>query len=181
VKDYTQHDLRAKISYISQKSVLFKGTIISNVEYAEKTDYSMDYKKAIQIAQAEEFVLKLEKTYESEVSQGGTNLSGGQKQRISIARAIAKNSEIFIFDDSFSALDYKTDKALRKSIKKNIDATIIIVAQRISTIRDADQIIVVDEGTIVGIGTHQELISNCEVYKEIVDSQLTKEEQINER
>lgn len=179
VKDYSQHDLRAKISYVSQKSVLFKGSIISNVEYAEKTPYSLDYKKAIEIAQAEEFVLKL--GYDAKVSQGGTNLSGGQKQRISIARAIAKNSEIFIFDDSFSALDYKTDKALRRSMKENLEATIIIVAQRISTIIDADQIIVLDDGTVVGTGTHAQLMSNCEVYKEIVDSQLTKEEQENEK
>ena len=176
VKDYDEKDLREKISIASQKAVLFKGTIKENITYGTDTFDEDKVKKVIEISQSE-FIEELENGIESEVAQGGTNFSGGQKQRISIARTLYKDSEIMIFDDTFSALDYKTDMLVRKSIKDNLnDKTIIIVAQRIGTIKDADKILVLDEGKIVGEGTHKELLENCQLYKEIALSQLSKEE-----
>lgn len=180
VKEYSQQALRNKIGYVSQKATLFTGTISSNVAYGDSGREMPDTDEiaaAVSTAQAEDFVEKLEGTYDGYVAQGGANLSGGQKQRISIARAIARKPEIFIFDDSFSALDYKTDKKLRESLNKECaDATRIIVAQRIGTIRDADKIIVLEDGKIAGIGRHDELMKNCEVYQQIALSQLSKEE-----
>ncbi len=180
VKEYQKESLNNKIGYISQKAVMFHGTIESNVKFGNNgkgkiTDQKM--KEAIEVAQAKEFVSKMDETYHSSVSQGGTNLSGGQKQRLSIARAIAKDPEIYIFDDSFSALDYKTDATLRKALKKYTkNATCFIVAQRIGTILNADKIIVLEHGKIVGMGTHKELLSSCKVYQEIAYSQVSKEE-----
>ena len=176
VKDYDEKALRNKISVASQKAVLFKGSVKENIVYGQD-DVDLDkINKVLEISNSD-FVNELEKGLESEVSQGGTNFSGGQKQRLSIARALYKDSEVVIFDDTFSALDYKTDMLVRKSIKENLkDKTIIIVAQRIGTIKDADKIIVLDEGKIVGMGTHSELLSSCELYKEIALSQLSKEE-----
>lgn len=180
VRDYSQRSLRNKISYISQKATLFTGTVRSNIVYGDNGRKHADddaVRSAVSTAQAAEFVDKLADGYDGYVAQGGSNLSGGQKQRISIARAIARDPEIFIFDDSFSALDYKTDRALRKALDSECgDATRIIVAQRIGTIRDADRIIVLDEGKIVGMGRHDELMKNCEVYQQIALSQLSKEE-----
>ena len=180
VKDYTQAELRNRMSYIPQKAMLFDGTVKSNIVYGDngKSKITQDnIEEALKVAQGEEFVLKMDGKYDATISQGGTNISGGQKQRLSIARAIARNPEIYIFDDSFSALDYKTDKILRKALKEYTkDATTLIVAQRIGTIMHADEIIVLDNGKCVGIGTHKELLKNCEVYKEIALSQLTKEE-----
>lgn len=180
VKNYSQEALYDKLGYVSQKAVLFRGTVSSNVAYGHNIDIVSEetgVKKAIEIAQATEFVEKMENQYEGEIAQGGTNISGGQKQRLSIARAIFKQPEIYLFDDSFSALDYKTDRILRSLLKKEIkDATTIIVAQRIGTIKDADRIVVLDDGEVVGMGTHQELMINCEVYQEIAYSQLSKEE-----
>ena len=169
-----------KFGYVPQRTVLFSGTIRSNVAYGESdrpaaTDEEVQ--EAVEIAQGKEFVEGLEDTYNGFVAQGGANFSGGQKQRISIARAICRKPEIYIFDDSFSALDYKTDKQLRAALKKRTaGVTSMIVAQRIGTIRDADIIAVVDEGRIVGMGTHQELMKSCEVYQQIAYSQLSKEE-----
>lgn len=183
VKDYKLEDLYNKIGYISQKAVLFDGTVKSNVNFG-KTNHKItdnDVKEAIKLAEAEEFVLKMDDKYNEHIASSGSNISGGQKQRLSIARGLAKKSEIYIFDDSFSALDYKTDSKLRKNLKKNMsEATILIVAQRIGTIMNADKIIVLDEGKCVGIGTHKELLKNCEVYKQIAYSQLSKEELENE-
>ncbi|CEO06040.1 ABC transporter multidrug-family ATP-binding/permease [[Clostridium] sordellii] len=180
VKDVTQHELREKIGYVPQKGVLFSGTINSNLRYGKKNVSEETVRKAAEIAQASEFIDVKPKKFETEISQGGTNVSGGQKQRLSIARAIAKNPEIYIFDDSFSALDLKTDAALRKSLNEETgDSTVLIVAQRISTIINADQIVVLDQGKVVGIGTHKELLKNCEVYNEIALSQLSKEELAN--
>lgn len=180
VKNYSQEALHDKLGYVSQKAVLFRGTVSSNVAYGHNIDIVTEetgIKKAIEIAQATEFIEKMENQYEGEIAQGGTNISGGQKQRLSIARAIFKQPEIYLFDDSFSALDYKTDRILRSLLKKEIkDATTIIVAQRIGTIKDADRIVVLDDGEVVGMGTHQELMINCEVYQEIAYSQLSKEE-----
>lgn len=180
VKEYTQKALRNKIGYISQKAILFTGTIQSNVAYGDNGKEAPEFgeiKDAVATAQASEFVEKMKDTYDGYVAQGGANLSGGQKQRLSIARAIARKPEILIFDDSFSALDYKTDRILRKTLdEKCKNTTRIIVAQRIGTIRDADQIIVLDEGKLVGIGKHEELMKNCEVYQQIALSQLSKEE-----
>ncbi len=180
VKNYSQEALHDKLGYVSQKAVLFRGTVSSNVAYGHNVNIVSEetgIKKAIEIAQATEFVEKMENQYEGEIAQGGTNISGGQKQRLSIARAIFKQPEIYLFDDSFSALDYKTDRTLRSLLKKEIkDATTIIVAQRIGTIKDADRIVVLDDGEVVGMGTHQELMINCEVYQEIAFSQLSKEE-----
>lgn len=181
VKDASQHNLRDRIGYVPQKGVLFSGDIGSNLRYGNQSATDEEVRKAAEIAQALEFIETKPDKFESEISQGGTNVSGGQKQRLSIARAIAKNPEIYIFDDSFSALDLKTDAALRKSLKEETgDSTVLIVAQRISTILNADQIIVLDQGSIVGIGKHEELLKNCEVYKEIAQSQLSKEELDNE-
>ncbi|MCI8575171.1 MAG: ABC transporter ATP-binding protein [Bacilli bacterium] len=171
------HDLREKIGYVPQKGNLFSGTIRSNILFGAEDKSDENMKKAAQIAQATEFINAKEEGYESEISQGGTNVSGGQRQRLSIARAIATNPEIYIFDDSFSALDYKTDVNLRKALnEETTNATIFIVAQRISTIMHADQIIVLDKGNIVGKGTHEELLKNCEIYKEIALSQLKEDE-----
>lgn len=180
VKEYTGYALRNKIGYVSQKAVLFSGTVKSNVAYGDngKSGFRQpDIVEAVYTAQADEFVEKMEDGYDSRISQGGSNLSGGQKQRISIARAVCRKPELFIFDDSFSALDYKTDKAVRKALDQECkDATRLIVAQRIGTIRDADKIIVLDEGRIAGMGRHEELMENCEVYQQIALSQLSKEE-----
>ena len=179
VKDYQKEILNDKIGYVSQKAVIFSGTVKSNIKFGKSKNKisEKDILDAAKIAEAKEFVEKMEDTYNSHISQGGTNISGGQKQRLSIARAVAKDPEIYIFDDSFSALDYKTDAVLRHNLKKNKkDATMLIVAQRIGTIMNADKIMVLDNGKCVGIGTHKELLKNCEVYKEIALSQLSKEE-----
>ena len=180
VKEYTEEALYNKIGYIPQKAVMFSKTVSENVAYGKNKDGKISkdqVKEAIKIAQAEEFVLKMDKQYESEIAQGGTNISGGQKQRLAIARAIARKPEIYIFDDSFSALDYKTEKKLRHELKNfTKNATNLIVAQRIGTIMNADKILVLDQGKCVGIGTHKQLLKTCKVYKEIALSQLSKEE-----
>ena len=184
VKEYKLKDLYNKLGYIPQRAVMFNGTVSSNIAYGENGKGEITKEKikdAVKVAQAEEFVSKMENTYDAHIAQGGTNVSGGQKQRLSIARAIARDPEIYIFDDSFSALDYKTDSVLRKELKKYTkDATILIVAQRIGTIMNADKIIVLDNGKCAGIGTHKELLKTCDVYKEIALSQLSKEELENE-
>lgn len=181
VRSMSQKELRDRLGYVPQKGVLFSGTIDSNIRYG-KTDISEEQvKKAAMVAQAQDFIEEKPQGYEAPVAQGGTNVSGGQKQRLSIARAVAKDPEIFIFDDSFSALDFKTDKALRKALKEHTkNATTIIVAQRISTILNADQILVLDDGKMAGLGTHRELMKNCEVYRQIAMSQLSEEELANE-
>ena len=179
VKDYKLESLYNKIGYVPQKAVMFTGSVNSNVSYGKSTKKitNKDIKEAVNIAQAEEFVDKMGNKYESSIAQGGTNISGGQKQRLAIARAIARKPEVYIFDDSFSALDYKTDASLRKELKKHTkDATTLIVAQRIGTIMNADKIVVLDKGKVVGIGTHKDLLKNCSVYKEIALSQLSEEE-----
>ncbi len=183
VREYELETLYNKIGYVPQKAVLFKGTVESNVAYGENggNSYSEeDVKKAVQIAQGTDFVEKMDGTYGAPIAQGGTNVSGGQKQRLSIARAVCRKPEIYIFDDSFSALDYKTDRVLRSELKRETaGVTSLIVAQRIGTIMDADQIIVLDEGKVVGKGTHKELLRECAVYKEIAMSQLSEEELIS--
>ncbi|MDT3496994.1 ABC transporter ATP-binding protein/permease [Bacillus toyonensis] len=180
IKEYSQEALHNKFGYVSQKAVLFSGTVKSNVAYGDNGQISStdeDIKKAVEIAQGKEFVEKMDGEYNADIAQGGTNLSGGQKQRLSIARAVSRNPEILIFDDSFSALDYKTDRQLRSTLKKETKGTTtLIVAQRIGTIKDADRIIVLDEGKIVGMGTHGELLETCKTYQEIAYSQLSKEE-----
>ena len=180
VKDYKLTSLYNKIGYVAQKAVIFNDTVSGNVSYGDngKGEISREkVKEAIEVAQGKDFVEKMENSYDTQMAQGGSNVSGGQKQRISIARAIARNPEIYIFDDSFSALDYKTDSILRKELKKYTkDATTLIVAQRIGTIMNADKILVLDEGNLVGMGTHKELLESCEVYKQIALSQLSKEE-----
>ena len=179
VREYNQHALRDKIGYVSQKSILFSGTVKSNVAYGDsgKPSSEEDVIHAVRTAQAEEFVQKLPEEYDGYIAQGGSNLSGGQKQRLSIARAICRRPEIFIFDDSFSALDYKTDRILRQTLQQECgDSTRIIVAQRIGTIRDADKIIVLEDGKIAGMGKHEELMKSCPVYQQIALSQLSKEE-----
>ena len=180
VKEYKEEFLHSKIGYVPQKAVMFNGTVYSNVAYGKKPNgsYSLEkVKEAIKVAQAKEFVEKMDEGYNSHMAQGGTNVSGGQKQRLAIARAIAKDPEIYIFDDSFSALDYKTDAVLRKELKSYTkDATSLIVAQRIGTIMNADKIIVLENGKCVGIGNHKDLLKSCEVYKQIALSQLSKEE-----
>lgn len=177
VRDVKQVELRDRIGYIPQKAVLFSGTIESNLRYAKEDASQVELDKAIEIAQASNIVSEKPGHYQEPISQGGTNVSGGQKQRLSIARALIKNPDIYIYDDSFSALDYKTDAALRAALQKDLsDKTLIVVAQRISTIMNSDQIIVLNEGVIVGKGTHDELMDNCEVYREIAFSQLSKEE-----
>lgn len=179
VKEYNQEFLHNKIGYVPQRAVMFSDTVKGNVAYGEngKEKSEEEIKKAIEVAQGKEFVEKMDNAYESHIASGGTNVSGGQKQRLAIARAIAREPEIYIFDDSFSALDYKTDSKLRKELKNHTnDATNIIVAQRIGTVMNADQILVLDEGKCVGKGTHKELLKNCSVYQEIAYSQLSKEE-----
>lgn len=183
VKEYKEEILNNKLGYIPQKAVIFSGSVNFNVSYGEngKKKTKKDIEEAIRVAQAKEFVEKMDKGYNTHLAQGGTNVSGGQKQRLAIARAIARRPEIYIFDDSFSALDYKTDSVLRKELKKYTkDATCLIVAQRIGTIMNADKIVVLDNGHCVGIGTHKELLKTCEVYKQIALSQLSKEELENE-
>lgn len=180
VREYTTEALNNKLGYVPQKAVMFTGTVEENVSYGDngKGDISLDkVKEAVKVAQGKDFVEKMEDSYQAHIARGGTNISGGQKQRLAIARAIARDPEIYIFDDSFSALDYKTDATLRKELKKYTkDATSMIVAQRIGTIIHADKIVVLDEGECVGIGTHKELLKTCEVYKEIALSQLSEEE-----
>ncbi|MHB8062795.1 MAG: ABC transporter ATP-binding protein [Ruminiclostridium sp.] len=177
IREVSQHDLRDKIGYVPQKGILFSGTIESNLKYGFEAATQEDLNSAAEISQALDFINEKEEGFKTEISQGGTNVSGGQKQRLSIARALVKKPEIFIFDDSFSALDFKTDASLRKALKsKTAEATVLIVAQRISTVMSADQILVLDEGMVVGIGTHKELMENCEIYQQIALSQLSKEE-----
>ena len=181
VREMSQKDLRDRLGYVPQKGVLFSGTIDSNIRYGKTDIPDSEVEKAAKIAQAAEFIEEKQKGYQAPVAQGGTNVSGGQKQRLSIARAIAKKPEILIFDDSFSALDFKTDRTLREALKENTkDTTTIIVAQRISTILNADQILVLDDGRMAGLGTHRELMKNCEVYRQIAMSQLSEEELANE-
>lgn len=177
IREVAQHDLREKLGYVPQKGVLFSGTIASNIMFGNPDGSDEEMKDAAQIAQATEFIETKRKKYDSSIAQGGSNVSGGQKQRLSIARAIAKHPKLFIFDDSFSALDFKTDVALRRALReKTADSTVLIVAQRISTILHAEQILVLDDGQIVGKGTHEELLRNCEVYRQIAASQLSEEE-----
>lgn len=180
IKEYTQEALHNKLGYVPQKAVMFSGTVKSNVTYGSngKDKASQELvQKAVEIAQANEFVSNMEGTYDAPIAQGGTNISGGQKQRLSIARAVCRRPEIYVFDDSFSALDYKTDRVLRKALKKETGGiTSLIVAQRIGTIMDADTIIVLDKGKIVGQGNHKELLTNCDIYRELAESQLSKEE-----
>ena len=179
IRELTQERLRAKIGLVPQKAVLFTGTIAENISFGNNNLSRDEIIRAAEIAQAAEFISTMKQGYDSPIAQGGTNLSGGQKQRLAIARALAKHPEIYIFDDSFSALDFKTEAKLRVAIKKEIkNATALIIAQRVTTVMDADQIIVLDEGKIVGIGKHQELIKTCKVYREIVASQLSEEELI---
>lgn len=180
IRTVSQRNLRNKLGYVPQKGLLFSGTVESNLKFGKQDASDAELDRATKIAQAYDFVQELPETYDSPIAQGGDNVSGGQKQRLSIARAIVKDPEIYIFDDSFSALDYKTDKQLRNDLKTQIsDSTVLIVAQRISTIKNAEQIIVLDEGRIVGKGTHKELLDNCEVYHQIASSQLSEEELAN--
>lgn len=177
VREMTQDDLRSKIGYVPQKAILFTGTIADNLRYGKEDATQEEIEHAAAVAQAANFVSEMENGYESVIAQGGNNVSGGQKQRLSIARALVRKPEIYVFDDSFSALDFKTDSRLRAALKQEtLDATVIIVAQRVSTVRDADRILVMDEGKIVGMGTHSELLANNQVYREIVSSQLSEEE-----
>jgi ATP-binding cassette subfamily B protein len=177
IRDIRKEDLHDKIGYIPQKALLFSGSIRSNLLYADKTATEEMIKEAASIAQANAFIQKKPDGYESNVAQGGSNLSGGQRQRLSIARALVKNAPIYLFDDSFSALDLKTDALLRSALKRKAgNSTMLIVAQRISTIMDADKIVVLEHGKIAGLGTHAELMKTCEVYKEIALSQLSPEE-----
>jgi len=180
VRDVSQYDLREKIGYVSQKAVLFSGTIEGNIRYANENATDEEVARYAETAQALDFISTSEKGYATAVSQGGMNLSGGQKQRLSIARALAKRPEIYIFDDSLSALDFKTDAALRRALRKETaDATVLIVTQRISTIMAAEQIVALDDGQIAGMGTHRELMENCAVYREMALSQLSKEELVS--
>ena len=176
IKDYKQNNLREKMGYASQQAILFTGTIRSNIAYAKK-DIEEKVRRAVRIAQADDFVSHKEGDINAKITRGGTNVSGGQKQRLSVARAVYREPEFYLFDDTFSALDYKTDRILRKTLKEETAGiTTFIVAQRIGTIKDADKILVLDEGKIVGEGTHQELMENCQIYKEIAYTQLSKEE-----
>lgn len=177
IRDVSIESLRENIGYVPQKGVLFSGTIASNIRFGAEDASDEQMKKAAAIAQATDFIEKKDKQYDSSISQGGTNVSGGQKQRLAIARAVARNAKIYIFDDSFSALDFKTDVAVRKALREDMtDSTVFIVAQRVSTILHADQILVLDEGKIVGKGTHKELMENCPVYEQIARSQLSEKE-----
>ena len=179
IKDVSQHDLREKIGYVPQKGSLFTGTIKSNLLYAKEDATQEEIETAASVAQALEFINEKPERFETPIAQGGTNVSGGQRQRLSIARALVKNPEIYIFDDTFSALDFKTDAKLRKALnelcQKN-KSTVLLVAQRISSIMHADRIVVLDKGRVAGMGTHEELLKTCDVYKEIAYSQLSKEE-----
>ncbi|MEG1985384.1 MAG: ABC transporter ATP-binding protein, partial [Oscillospiraceae bacterium] len=177
IREIPQKELRNEIGFIPQKGTLFSGTVKSNIMFGGDNISDNEINKAIEIAQASDFVSNLEEGIDSPIAQGGDNVSGGQKQRLAIARALAKNAPIYIFDDSFSALDFKTDAALRKELAKSTGgSTVIIVAQRVSTIMNADNIIVMNDGIIVGQGTHRELLANCDTYREIAESQLSKEE-----
>ncbi len=177
IREMTQEDLRAKIGFVPQKAVLFSGTITQNIKYGKENATDDEIFHAAEIAQAAEFITEMKEGFDSFISQGGTNVSGGQKQRLSIARALVRQPEIYVFDDSFSALDFKTDAKLRIALKNETkESTVIIVAQRVSTVMNADRIIVLDEGSIVGMGKHKELLKNCEIYREIVASQLSEEE-----
>jgi ABC-type multidrug transport system, ATPase and permease components len=173
----SQESIRAKIGFVPQKTVLFSGTIAENIKYGKDDASIEEIKHAAEVAQATDFINGMDDGYEHLIAQGGTNVSGGQKQRLSIARALVRKPEIYIFDDSFSALDFKTDARLRAALKKEtLKSTVILVAQRVATVMDADRIIVLDEGKIAGIGTHKELLNSCKVYSEIVSSQLSEEE-----
>jgi ATP-binding cassette, subfamily B, multidrug efflux pump len=177
VREVSQHALRDQIGYIPQKGTLFSGTIESNLRYADESASESDLRQALEIAQASEFVFAAPEGLSAAITQGGTNVSGGQRQRLSIARALVKRPPIYIFDDSFSALDFRTDAALRAALKeKTGESTVLIVTQRVSTITHADQIIVLEEGEVVGKGTHAELLESCETYREIALSQLSLEE-----
>ncbi|MFL0266962.1 ABC transporter ATP-binding protein [Candidatus Clostridium radicumherbarum] len=177
VREISQEDLRKKIGFVPQKAVLFSGTIADNIRFGNDNASDEEVRHAAEVAQAADFIENMDGGYSHEIAQGGTNVSGGQKQRLSIARALVRKPEIYIFDDSFSALDFKTDAKLRAALKKEtLDSTVIIVAQRVGTVMDADRIIVLDEGSVVGIGTHKELLEKCDVYREIVSSQLSEEE-----
>ncbi len=177
VRDYLQGELRSKVGYVPQEAFLFSGTIADNLRHGKKDATIEEMRHAVKVAQIDDFIENVENGFNHTVSQGGSNFSGGQKQRLSIARAVIKKPDIYIFDDSFSALDFKTDTRLRAALKQEIiDSGVIIVAQRISTILDADQIVVLDEGRIVGKGTHKELLNSCLVYQQIAHSQLSKEE-----
>ncbi len=177
VREVTQEHLREDIGYVPQKALLFTGTVAENIRYGKSDASQEQIVHAARIAQADEFISRMPEGYDSEIAQGGSNVSGGQKQRLSIARALVRQPELYIFDDSFSALDFKTDAKLRAALQKEtVNATVLMVAQRVSTVRDADQIIVLDEGEIAGIGTHHELMQSCDVYREIVSSQLSEEE-----
>jgi len=177
VRQMAQKNLRAKIGFVPQSPILFSGTVSENIRYGKADATDEEVAHAAEIAQASEFISTMKDGYDSQISQGGTNLSGGQKQRLSIARALVRKPGVYILDDSFSALDFKTDARLRAALKKETAAsTIILVAQRVGTVMDADRIIVLDEGRIVGIGKHKELMSTCVVYREIVSSQLSEEE-----
>ena len=177
IRNLRQKDLRERLGYVPQKGVLFSGTIASNILFGNSKGSKETMERAAEIAQAAEFIETKREKYDSAISQGGANVSGGQKQRLSIARAIAKHPDIFLFDDSFSALDYKTDVALRRALKEQTEnSAVLIVAQRISTILHAEQILVLDEGRIAGMGTHRQLLQECEVYRQIAESQLSEEE-----
>ncbi len=177
IREMTQEDLRLKVGFVPQKAVLFSGTIADNIRYGKENASDEEVKQAAETAQASDFISNMQDGFQSVISQGGTNVSGGQKQRLSIARALVRRPEIYVFDDSFSALDFKTDAKLRAALKKETGkSTVIIVAQRVSTVMDADRIIVLDDGQIAGIGNHKELLNNCDVYREIVSSQLSEEE-----
>jgi ATP-binding cassette subfamily B protein len=177
IREMTQDTLRAKIGFVPQKAVLFAGTIADNIRFGKNDATEADIRHAAEVAQAADFIAGMEGGFAHDIAQGGSNVSGGQKQRLSIARALVRTPEIYLFDDSFSALDFKTDARLRAALKKEIvDSTVIIVAQRVGTVMDADQIIVMDEGQVAGIGTHRDLLGTCAVYREIVSSQLTEEE-----
>jgi len=177
VREVAQSDLRDRIGYIPQRGVLFSGTVESNLRYADENATAEELAEALEIAQAEKFVAEMEGGINAPIAQGGANVSGGQKQRLSIARALMKKPPIYIFDDALSALDFKTDAALRRALKKSADkSTMLIVTQRVSTIRHAEQIIVLDDGEMVGKGTHEQLMETCETYREMVASQLTSEE-----
>jgi ATP-binding cassette subfamily B multidrug efflux pump len=177
VRDMSQEHLRAKIGLVPQQAVLFSGTISENIRYGKADATDLEVRRAAETAQATEFIDEMPSGFDSVIAQGGTNVSGGQKQRLSIARALVRKPEIYLFDDSFSALDFKTDARLRAALKKEtLDATVLIVSQRVSTVMDADQIIVLDDGRIAGIGSHHELMETSQIYYEIVSSQLSLEE-----